>query len=98
MIYINIQYLRGFLPRYSNSLKEVMLVTIFSITAKIRNENKIESITNEGDAVILFMGIKPQNIMKKTDISSIVNILRSHQSPLEIIPLPIIRPISITGR
>ena len=89
-MYIITQYLRGFLPIYSNLFIAPMLYATTSITAKTRNENKIESIIKGGDAVILLIGIKTWNSIKKMNIITTNILFFSHQSFSEIIPLPIV--------
>ena len=97
-IYIVSQYLRGFLPIYYNYPKELISLISHYITAKIIKENITERRINEGDAVILFIGIKTEKIRKNKNIIAIVILLLLHQNPLKIIPLPMMRPVSITGR
>ena len=53
---------------------------------------------NEGDALILFMGIKIQKKMKNKNTIAIIILLRLHQIPLDIIPFPRKRPVSMSGR
>jgi len=83
---------------YPNLLRRILLESISSIAAKITKENKMESIIKEGVAAILFNGIKIKNRRKKINVVHTTAWLLPHHSPFEIIPLPITRPDSITGR
>ena len=83
---------------YSNFLNKSKSFNIHSIKTKNPNEKIIENSMKEDDAVILFIGTNIENTRNKTNMSAIAILFVLHQSPFKIIPLPIIRPVSIIGR